>query len=274
MGATGALGMFSGPARADDLRTQILQIPGVNKGSPTDGDWQKVGELCLGATKANVKEGEFKGVELTLHGTQQPESAQPAVPRLPETVGSLHGREADLDRSRPGRLQSAAAAGASRPARSTSTSSRWARRSRAMSAARAWRRRCRTGSKRQIDMDDYVGYLKAAGRNLERQDLPHLDRRRLPQLQLSHRLLLRCRPGQGLEGCGRPGRMGRAEDLAAGPGGDQVPEGQEDQRPGRLRLSRSDEADGAVSPSTSSAAAPAPTPSTRTTRRGCSTSTP
>ena len=29
---------------------------------------QKVGELCLGATKANVKEGEFAGVELTFMG--------------------------------------------------------------------------------------------------------------------------------------------------------------------------------------------------------------
>jgi multiple sugar transport system substrate-binding protein len=50
------------------LRAQLLQIPGVGKGSPTDADWQKVGELCLGATKANVKEGEFKGVELTFMG--------------------------------------------------------------------------------------------------------------------------------------------------------------------------------------------------------------
>jgi multiple sugar transport system substrate-binding protein len=47
------------------LRKQILQIPGVGKGSPTDADWQKVGALCLGPTKVNVKEGEFKGVELT-----------------------------------------------------------------------------------------------------------------------------------------------------------------------------------------------------------------
>ena len=31
----------------DDLRAQILQIPGVGKGSPTDADWQKVGEMCL-----------------------------------------------------------------------------------------------------------------------------------------------------------------------------------------------------------------------------------
>jgi multiple sugar transport system substrate-binding protein len=51
-----------------DLRKQILQIPGVDKGSPTDADWQKVGELCLGPTKANVTAGEFKGVELTFMG--------------------------------------------------------------------------------------------------------------------------------------------------------------------------------------------------------------
>ena len=52
----------------DNLRAQLLQIPGVGKGSPTDADWQKVGELCLGPTKANVAEGEFAGVELTFMG--------------------------------------------------------------------------------------------------------------------------------------------------------------------------------------------------------------
>jgi multiple sugar transport system substrate-binding protein len=68
LAASGMLGSLSAPARADDLRTQILQIPGVNKGSPGDADWQKVGELCLGATKKNVTEGEFKGVELSFMG--------------------------------------------------------------------------------------------------------------------------------------------------------------------------------------------------------------
>jgi multiple sugar transport system substrate-binding protein len=61
----------SGAGRAfaqDNVRAQILQIPGVGKGSPTDADWQKVGELCLGPTKANVAEGEFAGVELTFMG--------------------------------------------------------------------------------------------------------------------------------------------------------------------------------------------------------------
>ena len=74
LASTGVLGSLAGAFAADmsqeekDLRKAILQIPGVGKGSPTDADWQKVGEMCLGATKANVKEGEFAGVELTFMG--------------------------------------------------------------------------------------------------------------------------------------------------------------------------------------------------------------
>ena len=61
--------MGYGPAMAQDsLRAQILQVPGVGKGSPTDADWQKVGEMCLDSTKTNVAEGEFAGVELTFFG--------------------------------------------------------------------------------------------------------------------------------------------------------------------------------------------------------------
>src|SRR5215203_1955358 len=68
--ASGAgLGALTRPASAaSELRAQILQIPGVGKGQPTDADFQQVGELCLEATKANVKEGEFAGVELTFMG--------------------------------------------------------------------------------------------------------------------------------------------------------------------------------------------------------------
>ena len=51
-----------------DLRAEILKIPGVGMGSPTDADWQKVGEMCLGPTKERVAEGEFEGVELTFMG--------------------------------------------------------------------------------------------------------------------------------------------------------------------------------------------------------------
>ena len=69
--ALGAMAMMPKTALADahsNVRAEILKIPGVGAGSPTDSDWQKVGELCLGATKGNVAEGEFEGVELTFMG--------------------------------------------------------------------------------------------------------------------------------------------------------------------------------------------------------------
>jgi multiple sugar transport system substrate-binding protein len=69
--ALGAMAMMPKTAMADahaNVRAEILKIPGVGAGSPTDSDWQKVGELCLGATKGNVAEGEFEGVELTFMG--------------------------------------------------------------------------------------------------------------------------------------------------------------------------------------------------------------
>ncbi len=66
--AAGGMGAAPAFASGDDLRQQILKIPGVGQGSPTDGDWQKVGELTLGPTKATVAEGEFEGVELTFMG--------------------------------------------------------------------------------------------------------------------------------------------------------------------------------------------------------------
>ncbi|MDB5525820.1 MAG: sugar transporter substrate-binding protein [Rhizobium sp.] len=62
------MGMASEALADDALRAAILKVPGVGQGSPTDADWQKVGEMCLGATKASVKEGEFKGVELSFMG--------------------------------------------------------------------------------------------------------------------------------------------------------------------------------------------------------------
>ena len=70
VGGAAAMGSFGlRPAFAEDsLRTAILKIPGVGVGSPTDADWQKVGEMTLGATKANVAEGEFAGVELNFMG--------------------------------------------------------------------------------------------------------------------------------------------------------------------------------------------------------------
>jgi multiple sugar transport system substrate-binding protein len=74
VGALGAMGgLATGasvrPAWAqENLRAEILKIPGVGMGSPTDADWQKVGEMCLGGTRATVEQGEFEGVELTFMG--------------------------------------------------------------------------------------------------------------------------------------------------------------------------------------------------------------
>jgi multiple sugar transport system substrate-binding protein len=69
LAASGPLGLASSPAyAADSVVSQIMKIPGAGNGSPTDADWQKVGELCLGPTKEFVKEGEFKGVNFAFMG--------------------------------------------------------------------------------------------------------------------------------------------------------------------------------------------------------------
>src|SRR3954469_25232673 len=69
LGAMAALGTPLRSAFAqDDLRAAILKVPGVGMGQPTDADWQRVGEMCLGPIKQVVKEGEFAGVELKFMG--------------------------------------------------------------------------------------------------------------------------------------------------------------------------------------------------------------
>ena len=69
LATSGPLSLASSPTfAADSVIVQIMKIPGAGNGSPTDLDWQKVGELCLGPTKANVQPGEFKGVELAFMG--------------------------------------------------------------------------------------------------------------------------------------------------------------------------------------------------------------
>ncbi|MCB9946035.1 MAG: extracellular solute-binding protein [Geminicoccaceae bacterium] len=64
----GSTGIGRAARAQDDIRAQILQIPGVGAGTPTDADWQKVGELCLGGTRQTVEDGEFAGVELKFMG--------------------------------------------------------------------------------------------------------------------------------------------------------------------------------------------------------------
>ncbi len=69
VGTSSGLDLLTRKAHAQsNLRAEMLKIPGVGKGSPTDSDWQKVGALCLGSTKKTVKKGEFKGVRLTFMG--------------------------------------------------------------------------------------------------------------------------------------------------------------------------------------------------------------
>ena len=153
--ATGAaaLGATAQPARAQAaisaderaLRRQIVKVPGVGHGSPTDADWQKVGALCLGRTKARVKPGEFKGVKLTFMGLNNQNLhdflfrgfLKPWEAYTGAAITWIDLAQADYN---PGCNRR------SPPAPSISTFWKWARRSRGMSAARAWPRRCQTGS--------------------------------------------------------------------------------------------------------------------------------
>jgi multiple sugar transport system substrate-binding protein len=69
LAAGGPAALYSSASFAEDsVVAQIMKIPGSGNGSPTDADWQKVGELCLGPTKQNVKPGEFKGVNFSFMG--------------------------------------------------------------------------------------------------------------------------------------------------------------------------------------------------------------
>ncbi len=69
LGAGAPLGMLPATAHAQtEFRKDLLKVPGVGKGSPTDADWQKVGAMCLEPTKRNVRAGEFKNVQLTFMG--------------------------------------------------------------------------------------------------------------------------------------------------------------------------------------------------------------
>jgi multiple sugar transport system substrate-binding protein len=69
-GGMAAVGGFAGNALAQEgnVRAEVLKIPGIGMGRPTEADHIKVGELCLGPTKATVQPGEFAGVELTFMG--------------------------------------------------------------------------------------------------------------------------------------------------------------------------------------------------------------
>jgi multiple sugar transport system substrate-binding protein len=137
--ASSPLGFSSTPAfAADSVVAQIMKIPGAGNGSPTDADWQKVGELCLGPTKANVQPGEFKGIEFSFMGLNNQNLHNflfrgfltPWEAYTGAKIKWIDLAQADYN----ARLQP-----------STSTSSKWGRRSRATWESKASCRKCPIG---------------------------------------------------------------------------------------------------------------------------------
>ena len=98
--------LSSTPSFAEDsVVSQIMKIPGAGNGSPTDADWQKVGALCLGPTKANVKQGEFAGVKFSFMGLNNQNLHNFLFRGFLKPWESLHGSLDQMDRSGAGRLQ-------------------------------------------------------------------------------------------------------------------------------------------------------------------------
>ena len=249
--------LSSTPSFAEDsIVSQIMKIPGAGNGSPTDADWQKVGDLCLGPTKANVKPGEFAGVEFSFMGLNNQNLHNFLFRGFLTPWEAYTGREDQVDRSRPGRLQ--------RPPAAIDRDRH--RRFRHHRDGRAVRRR--HGRERPS-----VGYAglgqdadrlrrlrqlpQAAGRHLERKDPPRHHRQRLPHDELSHRRLLRSGSREAVEGLeGGQGDWGAAEDLAAGAGRSPNSSRARSSRARTSTASSTSRSPGAVSGSISSRAAP------------------
>ena len=189
-GSSGVLGTVSRAFAQDDLRAQILKIPGVGAGSPTDADWQKVGEMCLGATKAGVKEGEFAGVELTFMGLNNQNLhnflfrgfLKPWEAYTGAKINWIDLAQADYNP----RLQQSIATGTvdfdiiemGAPFEGDT-------------AGKGLLDEMPDWVKKQIDMRRLRQLPEGAGRHLGRQDLSHHHRRRLPHLRLSQGLFRR-----------------------------------------------------------------------------------
>ncbi len=234
--------LSSTPSFAEDsIVSQIMKIPGAGNGSPTDADWQKVGALCLGPTKANVKPGEFAGVEFSFMGLNNQNLHNflfrgfltPWEAYTGAKIKWIDLAQGDYN----ARLQQSIATGTvdfdiiemGAPFEGDMGVKDL------LSEMPDW-------VKTQIDFDDYVNYLKPPvgtwNGKIHRVTIDsdcHTH-------ELPHRCLLRSGPGEAVEGLGRTGRVGTAEDLAAGAGDHQIPQGQEVQGQGCLRLPRSAQA--------------------------------
>ena len=212
--SSGTLGALTRPAAAqDNLRAQILQDPRRRHRS---ADRCRLAEGRRALPRRDQGQRQGRRVcrrRAALHGPQQPESAQRAVPRLAEAVGGLYRRQDHLDRPCAGRLQCPPAAGdRDRHGRLRHHRDGRAVRGRRLRQGPGLRN---AGLGRQADRHGRLCRLpEGAGRHLGRQDLSPVDRRRLPHLQLPHRRLLRRRSRRSLEGraadrangaCRRPG---------------------------------------------------------------------
>ena len=266
--STGTLGALTRQASAqDNLRAEILKIPGVGKGSPTDADWQKVGELCLGATKANVTEGEFAGVELTFMGLNNQNLhnllfrgfLKPWEAYTGAKINWIDLAQADYNP----RLQQAIATGTvdfdiiemGAPFEGDTASKGL------LDEMPDW-------VKTQIEADDLVGYLQAAGRapGMARPTASPSTATATPS-PIARTISARA----SIYGHGRAAKvLGRGErGVARGERQDRSADG-----PRRPMASSTRSRAGAASASISWKTALRPMPSTPTTRPGCSTRTP
>ena len=229
---------------------------------------------CASApTKANVKEGEFKGVELTFMGLNNQNLHNVLFRGFLKPWEAYTGAKITW-------IDLAQADYNAAPAAGDRHRHRRLRHHRDGRAVR--RRRLRQGpglgNARLGQEADRHGRLRrlseGAGRHLGRQDLPHhRSTATATTSTTAPTYFADADLAKAWKDDGGAGRMGRAEDLAAGAGRHQVPQGQDSSTARTSTAISTRPRPGAASASTSSAAAPPPTPSTPTTRPGCSTPT-
>ena len=274
LGTTGALGTFSDVALAqDNLRAKILQIPGCRQRRANRFRLAE-GRRAVPRPDQGDRQGRrVQGRRALLHGTQQPEPPQLALPRIPEAVGGLYGRENLLDRPRAGRLQPATAAGD----RDRHCRLRHPRDGRTFRRRRLRQGTCLGNAGLGQEADRYRRLRRlseAAGRDLERQDLSRHHRRRLPQFQLPDRRLLRRDLAKAWKDAGNASEWGVPKTWQQVQAVTKFLKGKKFKGQNVVRLSRCAEALGRVRLLFPRQPRHAPMPSIRTTRPGCSMSIP
>ena len=204
----------------------------MGKGQPTDADWQKVGEMCLGATKASVQHGEFKGVELSFMGLNNQNVHNVLFRGLSKawadytgaTINWIDLAQADYN----ARLQQSIATGTvdfdviemGAPFEGDVCGKGLA------SEMPDW-------VKKQIDMDDYVGYLKAPVGTWDGKTYRVSCDGDCHNFNYRSDVFADAALAEEWKKSGGEGDWGVPTHLAAGQCRDQVPQGQEDRRPGR-----------------------------------------